>query len=254
MALVLGAVALFAAQHDAAEIAWILVGLAALVALWTVITWEPVRRRTQSLVAALPVTFQIAWRGNLSAPQVDVEKGFLDFEKSWLEAVKAAAKTLEALTAEMNATNPKIQAHTGRLQRAVGASVDVRLREATRSAKVFDGHAHRMERLQATYRAQTQSMTANLVEMLKTTPTTSDLDMLPPVLKTTRDQMAASLTSNRTYRDTIRKIRLMRVSQAVNAATDRLINVLDRFAEDTEAVMRALTEAQLVIKKRWPKS
>jgi hypothetical protein len=138
------------------------------------------------------------------------------------------------------------------LQQLQGAPVDKRLRATNHSARLIDDHASRFERLETTYRAQSTAMTVNLVEMLNTTPATGSLGELPGVLATTAGQTTASRASMASYRDTVRSMRQMRVSQKLNQSCDRLIRVLDRVMEDSDAILKAYAEAQRVIARRWP--
>ena len=251
--LTLGGAGFIAQQLNAWEAAWICWVFAALVVLWSAVTAEPVRRRSQSVVALLPFRVQIAWRGNLRAPRIEVEKGFLDFEKAHLEGTQAATKTLQAFAAEMTRHTPKVVVEGAKLQQLQGAPVDKRLRATNRSARLIDRHASRFERLEKTYRAQSRAMTVNLVEMLNTTPATGSLGQLPDALATTAAQTTASRASTAGYRDAVTNMRQMRVSQKLNRSCDRLISVLDSVLEDSDAILKAYAEAQSVIAKRWPK-
>ncbi len=251
--LILGGAGFVAQKLNSWEAAWLCWAIAAVVVLWSVLTAEPVRRRSQSAVAFLPFSVQIAWRGNLKAPRVEVEKGFLDFENGNMEATAAATRTLQAFAAEMSRHNPKIVAQTARMQKLQGAPVDQRLQAAADSARLLDRHAAHFERLEKTYRAQVTAMTSNLIEMLSTTPATGTLGQLPDAIRVTAAQTAASKTGTANYRDTLIQMRQMRVSQRVNESCDRLIAVLDRVIEDSEMILKAYSEADKVIAQRWPK-
>lgn len=250
--LVLGGTGFIAQQFNAWGAAWVCWGAAALVVLWSAATAEPVRRRTQSVVAGLPFTVQVAWRGNLKAPRIAADKGFLDFEKSYLKATEDATKTLNAFAAEMNRQNPKLVAQTARTQTTQGASVETRLRVANETAQLIDRHAARFERLEKTYRAQCEGMSTNLVDMLSTAPASGGLGEFPNILAKAQEQTTTSRESMVSYREAVKQTRKMRVSQPLNQACDRLIAVLDRVVEDTDSNIKALADARTIISNRWP--
>jgi hypothetical protein len=181
------------------------------------------------------------------------EQGFLDFEKQYLLATQAATKTLEAIGRELAANTPKIQSAAGSMKRAQGADVDHRLRAVNAAARLLNGHAARLETLEKTYRAQSRASATNLVDMLETTPVTSDLGEFPKAIATTGAQASDSILSTTGYKEAVRGTRDMRVSQKVNQSADRLMAVLDLLLEDTEAMVKASNDALAVIEKRWVK-
>jgi hypothetical protein len=186
-----------------------------------------------------------------STPPVEADKGFLDYERGYLAATQAATKTLNAIAAEMTLQSPKIVAQTARTQATQGTSVETRLRVANQTAKLIDRHAARFEGLEKTYRARSEAMSINLVDMLSTVPATGSLGEFPDVLEITQRQTAESRQSMAGYRDAVTKTRRMRVSQPLNQACDRLIAVLDRLLEDTDSNVKALADARSVISNRW---
>jgi hypothetical protein len=253
LGLLLGGAGFVAQQFNVWAAAWVCWGLAVLVVLWTALTTEPVRRRSQSAVALIPFRVHIAWVGNRKAPRVEVEKGFLDFEKGHLEATKAATRTLQAFGAEMKRNNPKVVAQAARMQQLQGAPVDQKLDAANDAARLLERHAARIEGLEKTYRAQTATMTLNLVKMVATSPATGSLGEFPEVLATTAAQTMASTSTMAAYRDSVVQMRQIRVSQTLNRSCDQLVAALDRFLEDSASILKAYSEAQKVIAQRWPK-
>jgi hypothetical protein len=181
------------------------------------------------------------------------EQGFLDFEKQYLVATKAATKTLEAVGRELTTNTPKIQAAAVSMQRVKGADVDRRLGAVNAAARLLNGHAARLENLEKTYRAQSRTIATNLVDMLETTPLTSDLGEFPKAIATTGEQSSDAIASTAGYKEAVRGTRDMKVSQKVNQSADRLIAVLDLLLEDIEAIVKACNDALAVIETRWPK-
>lgn len=241
-ALVLTAVGFFAPHI----LGYVLFGLAGLLVVNSVWQWRPLHDR-------VPLDFQspVVMRNRVPRPRaVAAELGRVDFELNIERAANALAKRLEALGNEMERGGAQIEGSAQRLNRAQNKSVRKRHRALRRSARVVTRHAKRLERIEGKTRVVVGEFVSNSKSLIEMASPDEDLAGLAESTDTMR---TAALNGNQgtgTYQATVVGVRSQNVSQATNAACDRLSAVLGRVMDNGNTIVGYCDEVARIVAAR----
>jgi hypothetical protein len=162
------------------------------------------------------------------------ERGWLDYERDGYDASLAAVKVLQRMPGEIVWMNKQLAAKPAV---AAGSDLGLQHRSVTRMASKIDRFARRMEGLEVAYRRECAAMTTNWSARFATATRPVDAAAWIPVLSTTGEQTRAGRQAMEEYRLTVVGLRNLGITEAMNRATDRLVEVLGRIMEDTDGVI-----------------
>jgi hypothetical protein len=185
-----------------------------------------------------------------ATPLKDVPKGFLDYEKQMLETTLSTAAVLGKITKETDGATKRIEKGTARTVQARGASVERRLRVSSGVAKDMDRFTQRLEALEDEYRVATGGMIDGGLGWLRTAPEGNDFSVFAVQVSKLRDSTIGYRESIRGSRTAMKAGRDVNVSQDVNRAYDRAIDILSKLLQDVERVIAYLDEANRLSRQR----
>jgi len=211
-----------------------------------------IRGAGASLAATLPVEFRSPVVRKHSAPPIEdapAPLGFLDFEAVAVAAMQRMTKTLGAIARETVAMGKTFVRYTPRFEKAVSWSSEAKQALGREAGAKVEAHAQHMERLEVDLRQGIDEMATNYLERIRFAPGAAVGEVRPSIAGM-RDATAASRPSTAGMRDAAINLRNQNVQQAMNRATDRLIDVLGRLISDFDAVTRFATTALTMIDEK----
>jgi len=229
--------------------------VAAVWALFALITWPPVARWLPSISMTWPAFQRSAPEQAVSEPPVPVAKGFLDFHVDALKAGEGYVKSITRLIQRTSGTSSKLSRDAKRFAAARGDAQKSH-KVASDIAKDVDEYAAFIEGLLPELRAGQKLFTEGLVGYLETSPafrnrsSKSYLEALRSRLEGLRKTVGTSREKTAGVRNSISELRRLNVSQRVNSATDRLVEVLTHEDSEMEELEAALQRVDLLSKTR----
>lgn len=241
-------------QLSGVQIPLLAIALWSVAAIWGLVafvTWPPIKDRManvlQRVADASPVVVRSPFvRKRREVIPDDTPLGFVDFEEAAILAMKRSTSALGEISKETVALGRTLTRSTPRVQGSIGSSPETKRRVFQEIGTKIDSHARRMEERQAIYRAQLTAMSTNYLNRLEYLPASGAAEIRPSIVGM-RDAVAEARPSTVGYRDATIGLRNQNVQQAVNRATDRLIEVLGRIVSDLDTVTRFTTSALRVI-------
>lgn len=225
--------------------------------LWLVgafLTWEPVKERLATVRYELADRLPFYVRSPIvrkrkEEPDEPAELGFLDFEAIAVDALKKMTKRLVSINNETRSLGKTFVRYAPRFVQANTWTSEARRALGREAGGKMDRDARRLEADQVALRALIDVMSKNYLERIKYAPAEA-LAQIRPSIVGMRDATAGSRPSVVGLRDSTIGVRNQNVQQGINAATDRLIDVLGRLISDFDSVTRFTTEALRLIDEK----
>jgi hypothetical protein len=183
-------------------------------------------------------------------PPADAPLGFLDFQVRFERAIKEATRSMNELGKDLAAGLRMSNKHLPRMQKAATASSEDQLRVSRDYGRSLGRFTTRLDRDEARFRNARIQIAENGLSRIRAFPHGTDLTTFRGMIESIRNPTAEGLVATREYRQSVASMRKVGVQQEVNAATDRLLMVIDRWIEDYVDVVRFGDEALAEIAAR----
>lgn len=226
-------------------------GLAALWALFALITWPPVARWLPSVSVTWPAFQPSAPEQAANESPVPVAKGFLDFKVDVDKASKEFAKSIKRLNQRTDDLREKLLTQAKRFAAARGDAGKSR-KVASDMAKAIDEYAAFIEGRHPERQAIQKLFTESWLGYLETSPEfrnkarKGDLESLRSKVEDLRKTAGTNLEAHSGLQNALLNLRQTNISQRVNSATDRLVEDLIQEASEMKELEAALQRIGLL--------